>query len=108
MPCDHAGQYLDEQREHLMSLGIDAGDPAGKSTVDSKSGLTVTWPIKDKDTGAVIGTVVRQSDGVHQCVLPDGTIVESFTTHQFAMDFLHRRGQAISAEELAARLKADV
>jgi len=78
------------------------------TVVDTESRSTVTWPIKDKDTGAIIGTVVRQSNGVHQCVLSDGTVVESFSTLKFAMDFLQRRGQPFAAEALAARLQGDV
>jgi len=66
---------------------------------------TVTWPVKDGD--ALIGTV-RLSKGVHECVLPDGTVVETFRSLNFAVEFLHQRGRPISPEEQASRLKTDV
>src|SRR5215471_20113033 len=66
---------------------------------------TVTWPVKDGD--ALIGSV-RLSKGVHECVLPDGSVVETFKSLKFALEFLHQRGQPISPEEQAARLVADV
>jgi len=66
---------------------------------------TVTWPVKDGD--ALIGTV-RLSKGVHECVLPDGTVVETFKSHKFAFEFLQQQGRPISPEEQALRLKTDV
>jgi len=83
-------------------------DPTGKSQpVDSKPERTVTWPIKG-DSGVLIGTVVRLASGLHQCVLPDGAVIETFKAHKFAVEFLHERGQTIPSEERAARLKTDV
>src|SRR5262249_25395546 len=66
---------------------------------------TVTWPVKDGD--ALLGTV-RLSKGVHECVLPDGTIVETFKTLKFAVEFLHQQERPIPSEEQASRLKTDV
>jgi hypothetical protein len=71
----------------------------------AKSERTVTWPVKDGD--ALIGTV-RLSNGVYECVLPDGTVIETFKSLNFAVEFLHQRGQAIPPEQQAVRLKADV
>jgi Protein of unknown function (DUF3631) len=79
-------------------------DPTGKS-VDSKPERTVTWPVKDGDV--LVGSV-RLSKGVHECVLPDGSVVETFKSLKFALEFLHQRGRPISPEEQAARLIADV
>jgi hypothetical protein len=73
--------------------------------VDSKPEPTVTWPVKDGE--ALVGTV-RLASGRYQCVLPDGSVVETFTIYKLAMEFLHRRGQMIPLEERAASLKADV
>src|SRR5215467_1423645 len=55
---------------------------------------TVTWPVKDGD--ALIGTV-RLSKGVHECVLPDGTVVETFKSHKFALEFLHQQERPITS-----------
>lgn len=71
----------------------------------AKSERTVTWPVKDGD--ALIGTV-RLSKGVHECVLPDGTIIETFKTLKFAVEFLHQQGRPFPSEEQASRLKTDV
>src|SRR5262249_33630223 len=62
---------------------------------------TVTWPVKDGD--ALIGTV-RLSKGVHECVLPDGSVVETFKSLNFAVEFLRQRGQPISPRQQAADL----
>jgi hypothetical protein len=66
---------------------------------------TVTWPVKDGDV--LIGTV-RLSKGVHECALPDGTVVETFKSLNFAVEFLHQRGRPISPRQQAANLKTDI
>jgi len=71
----------------------------------AKSERTVTWPVEDGD--ALIGTV-RLSKGLHECVLPDGTIIETFKTLKFAVEFLHQQGRPFPSEEQASRLKTDV
>src|SRR5262245_10859685 len=101
-----------------MSTSIGAGGGAGNDSdgpkvsrvhVEShpvaKPEPTVTWPVKDGDI--LLGTV-RLSKGVHECVLPDGSVVETFKTLKFALEFLHERGRPIPPEEQATRLKADV
>src|SRR5262249_35382065 len=52
--------------------------------------------------------IVRLSKGVHECVLPDGTIIETFKTLNFAVEFLHQQGRPFPSEEQASRLKIDV
>jgi hypothetical protein len=66
---------------------------------------TVTWPVKDGDV--LVGSV-KLSNGVYECSLPDGTLVETFRTHQFALEFLHQRGRTVPPEQQATRLKTDV
>src|SRR5262249_11707412 len=51
---------------------------------------------------------VRLSNGVHECVLPNGTVVATFKSLKFALEFMGEYGQPISSEEQAVRLKADV
>jgi len=59
----------------------DDGPKVSRAHVEPHPGTTpertVTWPVKDGD--ALIGTV-RLSKGVHECVLPDGTVVERAST----------------------------
>src|SRR5262249_1073552 len=87
----------------------DDGHKVSRAHVEPHPGTTpertVTWPVKDGD--ALIGTV-RLSKGVHECVLPDGTVIETFKNLNFAVEFLHQRGQSIPPEEQTARLKTDV
>ena len=87
----------------------DDGPKVSRAHVEPHPGTTpertVTWPVKDGD--ALIGTV-RLSKGVHECVLPDGTVIETFKNLNFAVEFLHQRGRPISPEEQASRLKTDV
>src|SRR5262249_299240 len=54
------------------------------------------------------GGSVRLGNGVYECVLPDGTVVETFKSHKFAVEFLHQRGQPISPSQQAANLKTDI
>src|SRR5215472_6654877 len=72
------------------------GPKVSRAHVESHSGTTpertVTWPVKDADV--LIGTV-RLSKGVHECVLPDGTVVETFKSLNFAVEFLHQRERPI-------------
>src|SRR5262249_29088845 len=84
----------------LMTTSIGAGDGAGnggggpkvsRAHVEphpvAKPEPTVTWPVKDSDV--LVGTV-KLSKGVYECVLPDGSIIETFKTHKFALEFLHQ------------------
>jgi hypothetical protein len=96
-----------------MSSGTgndDDGPKVSRAHVEPHPGTTpkrtVTWPVKNGD--ALIGTV-RLSNGVHECVLPDGTVVETFKSHKFALEFLHQQERPIPSAEQASRwLKADV
>jgi hypothetical protein len=72
---------------------------------DPKSERTVTWPVKEGET--LVGSV-RLSKGVYECLLPDGSVVETFKSLKFALEFLHQRERPISPEEQAARLVTDV
>ena len=85
------------------------GPKVSRAHVESHSGTTpertVTWPVKDADV--LIGTV-RLSKGVHECVLPDGTVVETFKSLNFAVEFLHQRERPISPRQQAANLKTDI
>src|SRR5215831_14447135 len=67
----------------------------------AKPGGTITWPVKGFGT-------VRLSKGVYECVLPDGAVVETFRTFNFAIEFLQERERPIRPEQQARRLKADV
>ena len=71
----------------------------------AKPERTVTWPVKDGDV--LIGTV-KLAKGVYECALLDGTVVETFKNLNFAVEYLHRRGQPIPPEQQATRLKTDV
>jgi putative DNA primase/helicase len=67
----------------------------------AKSERTITWPIKGFGT-------VRLSKGVYECVLPDGAVVETFRTLNFAIEFLQERERPIRPEQQARRLKDDI
>ena len=74
---------------------------APESQPAAKSEGTITWLVGG------IGTI-RLSNGVHECVLPNGTVVATFKSLKFALEFMGQYGQSISPEEQAVRLKADV
>src|SRR5262249_62377493 len=84
----------------------DDGHKVSRAHVEPHPGTTpertVTWPVKDG--AALIGTV-RLSKGVHECVLPDGTVIETFKNLNFAVEFLHHGGQSIPPEEQTASLR---
>jgi len=103
-----------------MCPTIDAGDDAGngnggdgpkvsRAHVEphsvAKPEPTVTWPVKDGDV--LLGTV-KLSKGIYECTLPDGSIIETFRSHKFAVEHLYQRGRPIPPREQAATLKADV
>src|SRR5262249_4716622 len=71
----------------------------------AKPERTVTWPVKDGDV--LIGTV-KLAKGVYECALLDGTVVETFKNLNFAVEYLHRRGQPSPPEQQATRRKTDV
>jgi len=67
----------------------------------TKSEGTITWLAGSSGT-------VRLSNGVFECVLPDGSIIETFKTLKFALEFLEQRKEPIPPEKQASRLKIDV